>query len=71
MHFFFLEKCYHFIKTLFRFVVRIDNWPSDSQYPNGHLVRILGPIGDLETEISALLTENEISTSSFTPAQVN
>nr|KAG5699567.1 hypothetical protein BaRGS_033763 [Batillaria attramentaria] len=53
-----------------RFLVRIDNWPADSQYPNGHLVRVLGPIGDLETEIAALLCENEITTSQFTPAQL-
>ncbi|KAK7116248.1 DIS3-like exonuclease 1 [Littorina saxatilis] len=49
-----------------RCLVRIDNWPSDSQYPNGHLVKALGPIGDLETEIAALLAENELSTSAFT-----
>ncbi|KAL8586444.1 hypothetical protein ACOMHN_050039 [Nucella lapillus] len=53
-----------------RCLVRIDNWPGDSQYPNGHLVRMLGPIGDLETEIAALLAENELSTSAFTPAQL-
>ena len=50
--------------------MRIDNWPSDSQYPNGHLVKVLGPIGDLETEIAALLAEQELTTSAFTPAQV-
>ena len=53
-----------------RCLVRIDNWPADSQYPNGHLVKALGPIGDLETEIAALLAENELTTSAFTPAQV-
>ncbi|XP_076444045.1 DIS3-like exonuclease 1 [Babylonia areolata] len=53
-----------------RCLVRIDNWPADSQYPNGHLVKALGPIGDLETEIAALLVENELTPSAFTPAQL-
>ncbi|XP_013780030.1 DIS3-like exonuclease 1 [Limulus polyphemus] len=48
-----------------RIVVRIDSWERDSQYPNGHFVRILGEIGDLETEIAAILVEHEISVSSF------
>lgn len=53
-----------------RFVVRIDYWLADSQYPHGHVVQILGPIGDLETEVAALLVENEITASGFTFAQV-
>lgn len=54
-----------------RIVVRIDSWDVDSQYPNGHFVKSLGPIGDLETEISALLVENSILLSSFSEAQVS
>ena len=50
--------------------MRIDNWEPDSQYPNGHFVRSLGPIGDLETEIKAILVENNISVSPFSEAQV-
>ncbi|GAA5797114.1 hypothetical protein HPULCUR_002493 [Helicostylum pulchrum] len=46
-----------------RIVVRIDNWPTSSQYPNGHFVRSLGPIHQLDTEISAILVEHSISVS--------
>ncbi|KAI8373200.1 uncharacterized protein BYT42DRAFT_61558 [Radiomyces spectabilis] len=46
-----------------RIVVRIDNWPVSSQYPNGHYVRSLGPIHQLDTEISAILVEHGISVS--------
>ncbi|XP_019853145.1 PREDICTED: DIS3-like exonuclease 1 [Amphimedon queenslandica] len=49
-----------------RIVVRFDNWDINSYYPNGHFVRSIGPIGDTETEIQAILIENELSTSSFT-----
>ncbi|KAJ8307659.1 hypothetical protein KUTeg_014786 [Tegillarca granosa] len=52
-----------------RIVVKIDSWDVDSQYPNGHFVKSLGPIGDLETEISALLVENSILLTSFSEAQ--
>ena len=44
-----------------RIVVRIDNWPANSQYPNGHFVRVLGDIGDLEAELDAILVENDIA----------
>ncbi|CAO3696837.1 unnamed protein product [Umbelopsis ramanniana] len=43
-----------------RIVVRIDSWPVSSQYPNGHFVRSLGPIHQLDTEISAILVEHGI-----------
>ncbi|RUS33522.1 hypothetical protein BC938DRAFT_471221 [Jimgerdemannia flammicorona] len=49
-----------------RIVVRIDSWPTTSQYPNGHYVRSLGPIHQLDTEISAILVEHEISVSQAT-----
>ncbi|XP_062570855.1 DIS3-like exonuclease 1 [Saccostrea cucullata] len=52
-----------------RIVVRIDSWDIDSQYPNGHFVKTLGPIGDLEAEISAILLENTIHASQFSEAQ--
>ena len=44
-----------------RIVIRIDNWPSNSQYPNGHFVRTLGDIGDLDAELDAILVENDIA----------
>ncbi|KAF9166308.1 DIS3 mitotic control [Actinomortierella ambigua] len=46
-----------------RIVVRIDSWPVDSQYPNGHFVRRLGPAHDLDTEVTAILIEHGISVS--------
>lgn len=39
-------------------------------YPNGHFVRSLGPIGNLETEIRALLVENSLAAPPFTEAQL-
>lgn len=33
---------------MFRIVVRIDDWDIHSQYPNGHFVRSIGSIGDIE-----------------------
>ena len=53
-----------------RIIVRIDSWEIDSQYPNGHFVRSLGKIGDLETEIAAILMENSINVPPFSDAQV-
>nr|XP_002736854.1 PREDICTED: DIS3-like exonuclease 1-like [Saccoglossus kowalevskii] len=53
-----------------RVIVRIDSWPVDSQYPNGHFVQTLGSIGKLETEISSILVENSISIRSFSEGQI-
>ncbi|XP_038076853.1 DIS3-like exonuclease 1 isoform X2 [Patiria miniata] len=53
-----------------RIVVRLDSWETDSQYPNGHFVRSLGPTGSLETEIAAILVENSISVGAFSEGQV-
>ncbi|XP_036161379.1 DIS3-like exonuclease 1 isoform X4 [Myotis myotis] len=54
----------------FRVVVRIDSWESTSVYPNGHFVRVLGRIGDLEGEIATILVENNISVAPFSEAQM-
>uniref|UniRef100_A0A8D1S9T9 DIS3-like exonuclease 1 n=1 Tax=Sus scrofa TaxID=9823 RepID=A0A8D1S9T9_PIG len=54
----------------FRVVVRIDSWESTSMYPNGHFVRVLGRIGDLEGEIATILVENSISVVPFSEAQM-
>ncbi|GFQ64481.1 DIS3-like exonuclease 1 [Trichonephila clavata] len=43
-----------------RIVVRIDSWEKESQYPNGHFVKSLGEIGNLETEVQSLLIEHDI-----------
>ncbi|XP_038623376.1 DIS3-like exonuclease 1 [Tachyglossus aculeatus] len=55
----------------FRVVVRVDSWESTSVYPNGHFVRVLGRIGDLEGEIATILVENSISVSPFPEAQLS
>mgnify|MGYP000031853078 CR=1 FL=1 len=39
-------------------------------YPSGHFVRSLGPIGDLETEVQALMVEHTLAAPSFTEAQL-
>lgn len=54
----------------YRVVVRIDSWESTSVYPNGHFVRVLGRIGDLEGEIAAILVENSICVAPFSEIQV-
>ncbi|XP_055982896.1 DIS3-like exonuclease 1 [Sorex fumeus] len=54
----------------FRVVVRIDSWEATSLHPNGHFVRVLGRIGDLEGEIATILVENTISVVPFSEAQM-
>ncbi|XP_072235996.1 DIS3-like exonuclease 1 [Leuresthes tenuis] len=53
-----------------RVVVRIDSWESTSLYPNGHSVRVLGPAGELETEVQTVLVENCIHVPPFSDAQL-
>jgi VacB/RNase II family 3'-5' exoribonuclease len=48
-----------------RLLVEIDGWEFGSNYPTGHCVEILGPYGDLETEIRCLLLEHEIQLTPF------
>ncbi|GAB0194271.1 DIS3-like exonuclease 1 [Grus japonensis] len=55
----------------YRVVVRIDSWESTSVYPNGHFVRVLGKIGDLEGEIAAILVENSICVAPFSEIQMS
>ena len=48
-----------------RILINIDNWPRSSRFPHGHLVKILGEIGDKDTENEVLLLENDIPHQSF------
>eukprot|EP01083_Nonionella_stella_P197511 726090_1 len=48
-----------------RLVVSIDEWRIDSKFPEGHYVRSLGPIGDLESETQAIMVENELCRGDF------
>ncbi|KAK9768523.1 hypothetical protein K7432_000798 [Basidiobolus ranarum] len=65
-----IRICHHNIRSIQndRIVVRIDSWQTTSQYPNGHYVRSLGPIHQLDTEISAILVEHNISVSQSSSA---
>ncbi|KAJ2501426.1 hypothetical protein GGH96_001949 [Coemansia sp. RSA 1972] len=45
------------------FVVAVDSWEADSQYPQGHFVRALGRIGSLDAEIDTILVERQIAVS--------
>jgi len=51
-----------------RLWVHIENWEVGSNYPMGRCVEILGPIGDLETEITCLLKENQVELDPFSAA---
>jgi len=51
-----------------RLVVRAHDWPENSLYPNGHFVRSLGPVDVLDTEVEAVLVENEITITPFSDA---
>ncbi|KAL4161863.1 hypothetical protein PRNP1_002414 [Phytophthora ramorum] len=51
-----------------RLKVVIDSWAADSTYPNGHYVGILGAPGSLQTELSALLVDNEVEEAPFSEA---
>eukprot|EP00727_Mastigamoeba_balamuthi_P012875 m51a1_g821 putative dis3-like exonuclease 1 (1134) ;mRNA; r:701777-705697 len=51
-----------------RLVVCIDSWEADSAYPCGHVVKSLGEIGKIDTEVAATLVENEITCPAFTEA---
>lgn len=48
-----------------RLKVVIDHWPLDSQYPQGHYVGVIGAPGQLSTELSALLVQNDIEEAPF------
>ena len=54
-----------------RVVVQIDSWPVNSTYPQGHIVKSLGKIGDLETEIDSILVENNIEVTPFSEGILN
>ena len=48
-----------------RLLVRIDAWPVTSPFPEGHLIRSLGPIGNIGTETEVILIENDIMAPPF------
>ena len=50
-----------------RLVVAIDGWSRKSRYPNGHLVKVLGNVGDKKTENEVLLLEHDVKHDPFSP----
>jgi len=51
-----------------RLQVVIDSWNRNSVHPSGHVVREIGPAGDVETETELLLMENDIPVRKFSEA---
>lgn len=51
-----------------RLKVVIDSWALDSLYPSGHYVGIIGATGSLQTELSAILVDNEVEDTPFSEA---
>ena len=51
-----------------RLWIQVSDWEIGSNYPSGRCAEILGPIGDLETEITCLLKENQIELDPFSAA---
>lgn len=51
-----------------RILINIDSWPRSSRFPHGHFVRVLGEIGDKETETEVLLLEHNVPHQSFSTA---
>ncbi|KAI3651168.1 hypothetical protein MP228_004649 [Amoeboaphelidium protococcarum] len=43
-----------------RFLVNIDGWSVNDNFPSGHFVRTLGQLGDKATELESLLHEHDV-----------
>lgn len=52
-------------------MVRLDRWEASSNYPSGHFIQSLGPIGDLETETQTILVEHGLAHRPFTALQLD
>ena len=48
-----------------RLKIEVTSWEQGNAFPAGHCLEILGDIGDLETEIRALLIENQVELEPF------
>ncbi|OUM69470.1 hypothetical protein PIROE2DRAFT_57372 [Piromyces sp. E2] len=42
-------------------IINVGKWPIDSKYPNGHYVSVIGPINDVNTEITSILVEHGLN----------
>ena len=52
-----------------RLVLALDGWSADSTYPSAHVVRELGPAGDVDVESEAILVECDLAASHARDAQ--
>ena len=50
-----------------RLVCTVDDWAVDSTYPAAHVVRVLGPIGDVDVESEGILVECNLAGSHSQP----
>ncbi|XP_039003773.1 exosome complex exonuclease RRP44 homolog A-like [Hibiscus syriacus] len=48
-----------------RIIVAVDSWDRQSRYPSGHYVRVIGEIGDRDSENEVVLIENDINSRPF------
>ncbi|ROT80486.1 putative exosome complex exonuclease RRP44 [Penaeus vannamei] len=54
-----------------RIIVAIDSWPRDSRNPKGHFVRVIGIIGETESENEVILLEHDCPHTKFSEAVLN
>ncbi|GKY95817.1 DIS3 mitotic control [Mayamaea pseudoterrestris] len=54
-----------------RLKIQVEGWDDGSTYPSGRCVEVLGAIGDLETELTALLLENQVELDPFSVAALS
>ena len=46
-------------------MIGFDNWTSSSNKPYGHLIKVIGDIGDLKTEGDVILLEHNVEFRNF------
>eukprot|EP01064_Diplonema_japonicum_P028596 TRINITY_DN4418_c0_g1_i1.p1 TRINITY_DN4418_c0_g1~~TRINITY_DN4418_c0_g1_i1.p1 ORF type:complete len:1036 (+),score=260.10 TRINITY_DN4418_c0_g1_i1:55-3108(+) len=54
-----------------RIQVAIDTWEETSMYPEGHVVKVLGDVGDKDVEAEVILLENDIPHYQFSKEVLN
>jgi len=43
-----------------RLMVRVADWSRNSKYPSGHIIRAIGPMGNIDTEVESLMIEHDL-----------
>jgi exosome complex exonuclease DIS3/RRP44 len=49
-------------------MIQFDDWPSNSKYPSGHFLSLIGEMGDLNTESEIILLTHQIPHDDFPPS---